>query len=312
MSAITIGQDFVHYEGLGRGRPVVLTHGWLGSWMDWVPVLQQLQAQFRLYAMDFIGYGDSGKYNGSYGIRSQANLVGQFTQKLGLQRTALIGYGLGATVALQYAVSSPQSVARLLLVGLPLETPANRPAANESVHFVFDPAAAQAAVRLTPPSVLASAALAQAGGEFDSIDMAQHELALRLAEPEAALLESSTLAGMHYTTLRTQFQKADHYAIREASAQANPQLIWKLLSQLTVPTVVLHLPSDPLATGDNAMIERERDALRRSNISFYDLPDAPPFPMLTYEPFGRLVKDFLVQEDLDQLSIKHRWRRRSR
>ena len=41
MSAITIGGDLIHYEVLGRGRPVLLVHGWIGSWRYWVPAMQQ-------------------------------------------------------------------------------------------------------------------------------------------------------------------------------------------------------------------------------------------------------------------------------
>jgi hypothetical protein len=32
MSSITKNQGVVHYEALGRSRPAILLHGWLGSW----------------------------------------------------------------------------------------------------------------------------------------------------------------------------------------------------------------------------------------------------------------------------------------
>ena len=61
MSAITIENDLVHYEVLGRGRPVIFIHGWLGSWRYWVPTMQQLSVKYRTYALDLWGFGDSGK-----------------------------------------------------------------------------------------------------------------------------------------------------------------------------------------------------------------------------------------------------------
>jgi pimeloyl-ACP methyl ester carboxylesterase len=30
----------VHYEVLGRGRPLIFLHGWVGSWRYWIPVMQ--------------------------------------------------------------------------------------------------------------------------------------------------------------------------------------------------------------------------------------------------------------------------------
>ncbi|MCK7519753.1 MAG: hypothetical protein MZV64_19525 [Ignavibacteriales bacterium] len=30
----------VHYEVLGRGRPVIFLHGWVGSWKYWIASMQ--------------------------------------------------------------------------------------------------------------------------------------------------------------------------------------------------------------------------------------------------------------------------------
>ena len=40
MSVILLNQSVVHYESLGRGRPVLFLHTWVGSWRYWVPCLQ--------------------------------------------------------------------------------------------------------------------------------------------------------------------------------------------------------------------------------------------------------------------------------
>jgi len=52
MSAINVGGELVHYEVLGRGRTVILLHGWLGSWRYWIPLMRQLQLRYRVYAVD--------------------------------------------------------------------------------------------------------------------------------------------------------------------------------------------------------------------------------------------------------------------
>ncbi|MCA9915900.1 MAG: alpha/beta hydrolase, partial [Anaerolineae bacterium] len=61
MSAITINGDLVHYEKLGRGRPVILLHSWIGSWRYWVPLMQKLHLRYSVYSIDLVGYGDSVK-----------------------------------------------------------------------------------------------------------------------------------------------------------------------------------------------------------------------------------------------------------
>lgn len=120
MSAIVIQNKIVHYEVLGRGRPIVLLHSWVGSWRDWMLTMQAASSSYRSYAIDLWGYGDSGRHSPSYSIRSQSDLVAAFLDSLGIAKIALVGHGLGALVAIRLAQTRPQHVDRLLLVGLPV------------------------------------------------------------------------------------------------------------------------------------------------------------------------------------------------
>jgi pimeloyl-ACP methyl ester carboxylesterase len=120
MSAITVGGDIVHYEVLGRGRPVVLVHGWVGSWRYWIPVMQQLHLKYRVYALDLFGFGDSAKNPEKYTIDHQVNLLVEFMSQLGLTKAALIGHGLGAQVVAEFANHHREMVHRMLIASAPL------------------------------------------------------------------------------------------------------------------------------------------------------------------------------------------------
>lgn len=123
MSAVTVGGDLVHYETLGRGRAVVLLHGWVGSWRYWVPSMQQLHLKYKVYALDLFGFGDSAKNPRRYSLDEQVRMVGEFLHALQLKKAALVGHGLGAWVAAELAKRAPDTVARMLLIGTPLFTP---------------------------------------------------------------------------------------------------------------------------------------------------------------------------------------------
>ena len=129
MSAITIENDLVHYEVLGRGRPVILLHGWLGSWRYWVPAMRQLSMKYRTYALDLWGFGDSGRDPQRYSFESQVMLLHEFMEKLGITKAALVGHGLGASISARYAAQHPDRVPRLMVVSPPLfwMAPASRP-----------------------------------------------------------------------------------------------------------------------------------------------------------------------------------------
>jgi pimeloyl-ACP methyl ester carboxylesterase len=120
MSAITVDNDLVHYEVLGRGRPVILLHDWLGSWRYWVPAMQQLSMKYRAYALDLWGFGDSGRDASHYHFDAQVTLLGQFMEKLGINKAALVGHGLGAAVVVRYATQNPDRVPRLMAISPPL------------------------------------------------------------------------------------------------------------------------------------------------------------------------------------------------
>jgi pimeloyl-ACP methyl ester carboxylesterase len=123
MSAITIGGDLIHYEKLGRGRPVILIHGWIGSWRYWIPLMQKLHLKFSVYTLDLIGFGDSTKDPDNYSIDSQVKMLEQFLEKLSISKAAIIGHGLGGWVAVRFANKNPDKVARVMVSSMPLFDP---------------------------------------------------------------------------------------------------------------------------------------------------------------------------------------------
>ncbi len=121
MSAIILDEDIVHYEVIGRGRPIIFLHGWVGSWRYWIPSMQAASVNFRAYAIDMWGFGDSSKNTSRYLLSQQLNLLKSFLNKLGIGKVALVGHGLGAIVALLFGEENPQYVDRVMAVGVPLD-----------------------------------------------------------------------------------------------------------------------------------------------------------------------------------------------
>lgn len=121
MSAILLDTDIIHYEVLGRGRPVIFLHSWIGSWRYWIPVMQAASMSFRAYAVDLWGFGDSARNPKRYSIGQQMNLLDGFMDQMGILRMAVVGHGLGAIVAMYYTLVHPELVDRVMLVSSPIE-----------------------------------------------------------------------------------------------------------------------------------------------------------------------------------------------
>jgi pimeloyl-ACP methyl ester carboxylesterase len=121
MSAIILNQSMIHYEAVGRGRPIVFLHGWVGSWRYWMSSMQVASTSYRAYALDLYGYGDTAHDPMYYSLDKQAALLSGFLDELGIGKIAIVGHGLGAVVGFYFSAQQPGSVDRIMAVSCPLD-----------------------------------------------------------------------------------------------------------------------------------------------------------------------------------------------
>lgn len=126
MPTLVTEQGIIHYEAYGRGRPVLLLHGWLNSWALWRNTIEILGKEFRLYALDFLGFGESGANardpaTSSYSVNNFILMVNQFMDRMGIIKAPLVGHSMGGTVALSVAVRHPEKVVKVIVVGSPIQ-----------------------------------------------------------------------------------------------------------------------------------------------------------------------------------------------
>jgi pimeloyl-ACP methyl ester carboxylesterase len=121
VSSFVTDQGIIHYETYGRGRPVLLLHGWLGSWSLWRQTVEVLGKEFRTYAIDFWGFGESGgSGNTQFKVDDFVELVYQFMDKLGIVKAPLIGHSMGGTVSLSTAMRYPDKIVKVAVIGSPI------------------------------------------------------------------------------------------------------------------------------------------------------------------------------------------------
>jgi pimeloyl-ACP methyl ester carboxylesterase len=107
----------VEYTVEGRGPDVVLIHGWASSRRMWALVTRGLARQFRCWALDLPGHGDSDKPGaGWYSIPSFTGLVSGFIRAQRLERPRVVGHSMGGMIALDLAADDPEAVERLAAI----------------------------------------------------------------------------------------------------------------------------------------------------------------------------------------------------
>ena len=110
-------------NGRANAPVVLLIHGYPTSSWDWEALWADMNADFRLVALDLLGMGFSDKpYPHSYPISEQADIVEALVAELGLQHFHVLAHDYGDTVAQellarQNALAAPQWLSCCLLNG---------------------------------------------------------------------------------------------------------------------------------------------------------------------------------------------------
>lgn len=93
----------VYYEVEGQGHPLLLLHGW-GQCVDaFRPLIQHLKEDFKVYTLDFPGFGQSEEPKEVWNVYDYADLVEEFIQALNLESPTILGHSFGGRVGIIYA-----------------------------------------------------------------------------------------------------------------------------------------------------------------------------------------------------------------
>ena len=114
----------VHYaeQGDSSGVPIVFLHGWPDSWFTFSRVLPSLPRTLRAIAVDQRGFGDSDHPASGYTFQELAADAVALLDALGIERAAIVGHSFGSFVAREVAISHPQRVTALVLIGTGFST----------------------------------------------------------------------------------------------------------------------------------------------------------------------------------------------
>jgi 2-hydroxymuconate-semialdehyde hydrolase len=119
--SIRAGGVMTNYHEAGRGTPVILIHGsgpGVSAWANWRFAIPHLSERLHVIAYDQVGFGYSElPAQHVYGLERWTEHLLSFMQAVGIKRAHLVGNSMGAAVALAAAITHPDLVDRLVLMG---------------------------------------------------------------------------------------------------------------------------------------------------------------------------------------------------
>jgi pimeloyl-[acyl-carrier protein] methyl ester esterase len=254
----------LNYEIRGRGRDLVLLHGWSLNLRIWDELTRALSRSFRVIAIDLPGHGGSDWDASASTPAAQAWRVHETLAPL-TERYALIGWSLGGQFALDLAAAMPAGIERLVLV-------------STTPRFLAAPGWPFG----TAPALLAKLAERLRRADVQAIDEFL-KLQVRGNTPRTAarVLKALRSALAHGAA---RHEALEHGLERLRSADLRPAL-----SMVRVPALVV------AGTGDRIVRPAASRALAAlADARYLEFPGAAHAPFLSHpKHFAEVVSDFL-------------------
>ena len=108
-------KEKVNFSDKGKGRVVVLLHGFLGSHEIWKNTIENLSKSYRVIAIDLPGHGATPSYGYAHSMDLMAKSVKAVVDFLRLKKYVIVGHSMGGYVGLAFADLFPDNLKGLCL-----------------------------------------------------------------------------------------------------------------------------------------------------------------------------------------------------
>jgi len=98
----------------GKGFPLVLVHGFLGSSKMWKPQIDFFKDHFRIITPDLPGFGKSNKAKSHNNIQSISNLLINCLEEKKIHKFHLLGHSMGGMVVQEMAKKVGDKISKLV------------------------------------------------------------------------------------------------------------------------------------------------------------------------------------------------------
>ncbi len=202
---ITIAGANLHYRDEGQGSPILLLHGTAASlhtWDGWASVLSK---KHRVLRLDLPGFGLTGRnQTDTYTIAYYSDLVGQFMDRLGVDKAHIAGSSLGGQIAYDFAATHPERVQKLILISPTGVTNANDKNISIPFRLAQTPVLRESLKYITPRFIVENSLKEVYGDDSRLSEEAvtlSHDLLLHKGNREAFILRMNTVDAANLSKL---------------------------------------------------------------------------------------------------------------
>lgn len=102
---IKINQQNIYFQKIGKGKDLIMLHGWGLDVSTFWPVADLLKNHFTVWLLDLPGHGRSDLPKRAFGVADFARLVEDFIKINNIKKPVLLGHSFGGRVIIKMASS---------------------------------------------------------------------------------------------------------------------------------------------------------------------------------------------------------------
>jgi pimeloyl-ACP methyl ester carboxylesterase len=264
---------FYRRFGMAGRTPVLIVHGLSYFSYDWIAAGTLLAQDREVIAIDMRGFGESSwSKTRDYKLETLSTDVIAVLDALGWPKAVLMGHSFGGRVCLATAGWKPERAAGLVLVD-------------------FAPDIAAAGRRYTAQRI---------GGQPDTFASVDDAMRYDHEDPADATRRTRWEAFLTKTEQGYALKRDLHYrdnfkkALESGKSAPVPEFLWPMLSEMTVPTLVIRGRDSNMF--EPATLDRVREMNPRA--STVELPGGHDIPGENPEGLARAVSTFLSASNL--------------
>jgi pimeloyl-ACP methyl ester carboxylesterase len=118
---ITTNRINLHYVTQGKGRLMLMLHGFPEFWYSWRHQIPEFAKDYKVVALDLRGYNESDKPQAleAYAMKELLKDIEGVIKGLGYENCLLVGHDWGGAIAWKFAYTYPQMVDKLIVMNIP-------------------------------------------------------------------------------------------------------------------------------------------------------------------------------------------------
>jgi pimeloyl-ACP methyl ester carboxylesterase len=107
----------IYVGDVGKGFPLVLVHGFLGSSTMWHPQIEYLKRYYRIITPDLPGFGKSKKIKSHNNINSMAKTILNCLKEKQIDKFYLLGHSMGGMIVQEMTKLAGDKIVKLICYG---------------------------------------------------------------------------------------------------------------------------------------------------------------------------------------------------